>query len=426
MLDKKELNQHLPAQASVFRSKKLRLTLMAAALLCSALPAWGQKAAEEKGKELVGGLCNSCHPLTARIGGGYTAKGWDTVLHMMMNHGVPVPKDQIAAIKAYLVKTYPEKDKPAGKVIPGPAKVSMKIWQAPTPGSRPHDPMAARDGSLWYSGQMANVLGRVDPKTGKVKEFHLKTAHSGPHGLMEDKDGNIWYTGNTGALIGKLDPKSGAVTEYKMPDPEAKDPHTLVFDQAGILWFTVQNANRIGRLDPKSGEIKLLTPPTPKSRPYGMAVNSKGTVFVVEFGSNKVAAVDPKSLAIREYPLPDPGARPRRIAITSDDIVWYTDNVRGYLGRLDPATGKVTEWLSPSGPKSEPYGISAIHDIIWYSESGSTPNTVVRFDPKTEKSQSWAIPGGGNIVRNTSVTPDGNFVLANSLVNTVTLVTVPK
>ena len=118
--------------------------------------------------------------------------------------------------------------------------------------------------------------------------------------------------------------------------------------------------------------------------------------------------------------------RPRRVTITSDDIIWYSDFSRGYLGRLDPATGKVTEWQSPSGPKTEPYGISAINDIIWYSESGSTPNTIVRFDPKTAKFQSWAIPGGGNIVRNTSVTPDGNFVLANSLVNNVTLVTIKK
>jgi virginiamycin B lyase len=102
------------------------------------------------------------------------------------------------------------------------------------------------------------------------------------------------------------------------------------------------------------------------------------------------------------------------------------DYSRGYLGRLDPATGKVTEWQSPSGPKSEPYGISAIDDTIWYSESGSTPNTVVRFDPKTAKFQSWAIPGGGNIVRNRSVTRDGNFMLANSLVNGITLVTIKK
>ena len=73
---------------------------------------------------------------------------------------------------------------------------------------------------------MANVLGRLDPKTGKIKEYQLKTPHSGPHGLLDDKDGNIWYTGNAG-LIGKLDPKTGDVTEYPMPDPQARDPHTL-------------------------------------------------------------------------------------------------------------------------------------------------------------------------------------------------------
>jgi len=406
-------------------SRKSLFSLIASALLCLALPGWAQKAApEDKGKQLVEAQCNSCHPLTARTGSGYDAKGWRTVMRMMVNHGAPVPKDQIGPMTQYLIKTYPVKGRPDAAVVKGPLKVSMKSWAAPTPGSRPHDPLAARDGSLWYTGQMANVLGRVDPKTGKVKEYPLKTAHSGPHGLVEDKDGNIWYTGNTGNLVGKLDPKSGAVTEY--PTGEAKDPHTLVFDKSGILWFTAQNANRIGRLDPKTGEIKLLTPPTPKSRPYGMAVNSKGTVFVVQFGVNSVAAVDPASLQIKEYKLPDPGARPRRIAITSDDMIWYSDYSRGYLGRLDAATGKVTEWPSPSGPKSAPYGISVIHDVIWYSESEAMPNTVVRFDPKTEKFQSWAIPGGGNIVRNTSVTPDGNFVLANSLVNTVTLVRIQK
>jgi virginiamycin B lyase len=398
--------------------------LWAATLMALTLPASGQELPDGPGKELAVANCNGCHTLQSRVGAGYTAEGWQTVLRMMHNQGAPLPEDQVEPLKTYLIKAFPEKNKPAGTVIPGPAKISFTAWQAPTPGSRPHDPLAARDGSLWYTGQMANILGRVNPLTGEIREFPLKTPHSGPHGLMEDQDGNIWYTGNTGSLIGKLDPKTGDVTEYKTP--EAGDPHTLIFDKAGILWFTMQNANHIGRLDPRTGEIKLLTPPTAGARPYGMALNSKGSVFFVEFGINQVGSLDPKTLEFREYKLPDAASRPRRIAITSDDIVWYSDYSRGYLGRLDATTGKVTEWPSPSGPKSEPYGISAIDDVIWYSESGSTPNTVVRFEPKTETFQSWAIPGGGNIVRNTSVTRDGNFLLANSLVNGITLVTIAK
>jgi virginiamycin B lyase len=404
--------------------------VIAAALVAIALPlispVWAQQDAPNDAKAFVDANCNSCHPLNARIGTGYTEDGWHTVVRMMMNHGAPVPPEKEPALVAYLSKAYPVRGRPEAVVVPGDAKVTITAWQAPTPGSRPHDSLAARDGSLWYSGQMANVLGRIDPKTHTIKEYPLKTAHSGPHGLKEDAAGNIWYTGNTAALVGRLNPKTGQVTEYKMPDPEAKDPHTLVFDKAGILWFTVQNANRIGRLDPKTGNIKLLTPPTAKSRPYGMALDSKGSVFVVQFGTNSVARVDPKSLQIKEYKLPDPGARPRRIAITADDMVWYTDYARGFLGRLDPKTGDVKEWASPSGPKSAPYGISQIKGVLWYSESEAYPNTVVRFDPKSEKFQSWTIPGGGNIVRNVDVTRDGNWVLANSLVNEVTLVRIAK
>lgn len=404
----------------------LTSSAVAAALLCFTVPAAGQNPADARGKALVDTKCNSCHAIGARTGSGYDAAGWQTVMRMMINHGIPIAADELGPMTEYLTKTYPVKARPNAVLVPGPMKISMQAWQAGTPGSRPHDPMAAADGSLWYSGQMTNTLGRVDPKSGAVKEYPLKSAHSGPHGLVEDRAGNVWYTGNTGALVGKLDPKTGAVTEYKMTDAKASDPHTLVFDKAGILWFTLQNANMIGRLDPKSGEIKLLTPPTAKSRPYGMSVDSKGNLFVVQFGTNRIARVDPQTLAIHEYVLPDSASRPRRIAITGDDMVWYADYSRGYLGRLDPATGQVKEWQSPSGPKSAPYGISAINDVIWYSESETMPNTVVRFDPKIEKFQSWAIPGGGNIVRNTDATKDGDFVLANSLTNEVTLVRIPK
>jgi virginiamycin B lyase len=217
-------------------------------------------------------------------------------------------------------------------------------------------------------------------------------------------------------------PRTGITTEYNLGNPAAKDPHTLVFDHDGMLWFTVQQANMVGRLDPKTGAVKLVTSPTPKSRPYGMAVNSKNVVHFVEFGANKIATIDAKTMAIHEYTLPDPGARPRRIAISPDDIVWYTDFARGFLGRLDTATGKVSEWPSPSGPKSEPYGIVFAKGALWYNESFAKPNTIVRFDPKTEKLQTWAIPGGGDIVRNMDVTPDGNPVTANSLTNQVGLV----
>src|SRR5881296_4433321 len=104
------------------------LCSMAAVLAFGALPAGSQELPEGKGKELVAAHCNSCHPFYARLGAGYTPGGWVTVMRMMANHGVTLPTDQVATITEYLTKNFPEKAKPAGVVIPGPAKVSIKEW----------------------------------------------------------------------------------------------------------------------------------------------------------------------------------------------------------------------------------------------------------------------------------------------------------
>jgi virginiamycin B lyase len=365
--------------------------------------------------------CGGCHDIN-RVRIGYTQEGWLTVVRMMQNMNAPVPADEWGAMTDYLMKSFPERQRPPAVLVEGSVKVDIRMWDVPTQGSRPHDPLAARDGSIWWSAQLANKLGRVDPKTGAIREYTLKSAFTGPHGLVEDKSGNIWFTGNLLGLIGKLDPATGIVTEYPLPDPNAKDPHTLNFDQSGILWFTVQQANMVGRLDPATGAIKLITSPTPKSRPYGIHISAQGIPVFVEFGSNKIATIDPKTLAIKEYPLPDAAARPRRLAIGPDGMIWYADFARGYLGRLDLATGAVKEWPSPSGPKSEPYGMVFTKGAVWYNESNAKPNTIVRFDPGTEKFQSWAIPGGGDIVRNMDVAPNGNPVTANSLTNQVGMV----
>ena len=285
------------------------LALIAATLFCTTAPAYAQQAQADfpdgPGKQTFVNLCGGCHDIN-RVRLGYTPEGWRTVMRMMLNFDVPVPKDEVDTVTQYLIKNFPERPRPAAVVVPGPVEAAIKLWQVPTPGSRPHDPLAARDGAIWYTGQLSGKLGRLDPKSGEIKEYPLKTPQTGPHGLVEDKDGNIWFTGNHMSLVGKLDPKTGDVSEYKMPDPKAKDPHTIAIDGNGIVWFTAQNANMVGRIDPKSGEVKLVTSPTANSRPYGLVINSKGIPVFVEFGVNKIATIDPNTLAIKEYTLPDP------------------------------------------------------------------------------------------------------------------------
>src|SRR5574341_1515925 len=280
-------NRMRPNRGGGAMMKKLFFPLAAAMFCFATLSSYSQDALPEvNGKKAVQTYCVQCHELCTTTRAGYSAAGWLNNLHMMINVGAPVPSGEVEPLVEYLAKNFPERPKPDAVIVPGSAKITIKEWVVPTPGSRPHDPVATPDGAIWYTGQFANTLGRLDPKSGRIKEFRLPLK-AGPHGLAADKDGAIWYTGNFNSHVGKLNPKTGEVTAYYMPNPAARDPHTPIFDKSGVLWFTVQSGNMVGRLDPKSGEIKLVSAPTPKSRPYGMVVSSKNVPFYVAFGSNR-------------------------------------------------------------------------------------------------------------------------------------------
>jgi virginiamycin B lyase len=375
-----------------------------------------------EGRDTVNATCGGCHGLNMITGAaGYTQEQWRSLISTMIR----LPDPQQASITQYLATHFPPKPGRAPKLIAGDVTVTFREWIVPTLGQRSRDPLQTPDGTIWWNGQFISLVGSLNPRTGEMHEYKLETdAH--PHSIVDDAAGNIWYMGNGNGTIGKLVPKTGEITVLKMPDPAARDPHTGIFDKNGTLFFTLQQSNMLGRLTPSTGEIKLITLPTPRALPYGIKQDSKGTIWVSYLGSNKLASMNPQTMEVREFVLPDAGSRSRRLAITSDDTVWFVNSSLGRLGRLNPQTGEVKEWPSPSGPQSHPYAIEVIDDIIWYNESGQRPDALVRFDPKTEKFQSWAIPSGVGIIRHMRKTPDGNLTIHQTSTNRIGLAIIGK
>jgi virginiamycin B lyase len=374
------------------------------------------------GKAEVTASCVACHGLSMIAGAaGYTQSGWKDLIGTM----VALPEAQQTAITQYLATHFPPKPGRAPELVAGDVSVTFKEWVVPTLGQRSRDPLQTPDGTIWWNGQFISLVGRLNPQSGEMKEYKLDPA-SKPHSIVDDAAGNIWYLGNGNGTIGKLVPATGEITVYKMPDPAARDPHTGIFASDGALIFTMQQSNMVGRLVPSTGEIKVAALPTPDARPYGLKQDAKGDVWVSYNGAGKIGRVDPVTLSVREYPLPDPASRSRRLAITSDGMIWFVNSSLGRLGRLDPATGQVKEWRSPSGPRSHPYAIEVIDDVIWYNESNQRPDALVRFDPKTERFQSWAVPSGVGIIRHMRKTRDGNLVIHQTSTNRIGLAIIGK
>lgn len=399
------------------------IRIASASLLCSSLliantvtaqpPGRAVELPDGPGKELVQTACSTCHGVNMITGAaGYaTAEEWRRVFSTM----IELPDAQADTIATYLAAHFPADPSRRPNLIAGDVSIEITEWQVPTLGQRSRDPAEAPDGSIWWTGMWASLAGRLDPATGLMEEFRLPPS-SRPHTVVPDADGNIWYTGNSNATVGKLDPNTGLITEYKT---QARDPHSAAFHSNGNLYFTAQGAGVMGRLNPATGEVTEV--PT-EPRPYGIKVGPDGSLWIAHNGTNKIARMHPDTMELQFYEVPDPRTRIRRLDLDSNGIVWFVNSTLGKIGRLDPDTGDIVQWDSPSGPSSHPYAIAVIDDVVWYNESGMRPDALVRFDPETEKFQSWAVPSGVGIIRNVWVTKDKDLLIHQSSSNHIGLV----
>ena len=140
-------------------------------------------------KALVEQKCAVCHDIGRITFSGYDRPGWDGVVARMKNLGAQLTAAESDQVAAYLAAHFPDRRPPA-VILPGPVRVTFKEWKVPTPGSRPHDPLATPDGALWYAGQMAiptahsNVVSRAHAGKSPLQLIHARLALEASRSLV--------------------------------------------------------------------------------------------------------------------------------------------------------------------------------------------------------------------------------------------------
>jgi virginiamycin B lyase len=275
-------------------------------------------------------------------------------------------------------------------------------WPVPTPRFA-RDPAVAPDGSIYIAVMSGNKVARFDLKTQSFKEWDLPPGHH-PHGLLVDRQGMVWTTGNGNGTIGRLDPANGRVTEFKTPSGGG-GPHTLIItgDQSTI-WFTMQSGNKVASLQTKTGAIKEY----PSSGgPYGLALDHAGTIWFCRMGDNKMGRLDPKSGQMAEVDMGG-GSLPRRVAAAPDGTLWVTLYGNGKLAKLDPVAMKVVKTYQLPAGDGGPYAVTVDGGgMVWANEIKT--DTVVRFDPKTEKMRVVNLPSQNVGIRKMVVDASGRL-----------------
>jgi virginiamycin B lyase len=97
---------------------------------------------------------------------------------------------------------------------------------------------------------------------------------------------------------------------------------------------------------------------------------------------------------VTEYDLPRKEIQPHDVLLDADGVVWFTHFGEQFLGRLDPKTLRVSEYpvtvLKPGYPVGTLDLEAEKSGKLWVSMMYQ--GGVARFDPKTEKFETWAVP----------------------------------
>ena len=268
--------------------------------------------------------------------------------------------------------------------IPPAGAAEVQYFPVPE-GDHPHDVAPAPDGTVWYTGQRAGVLGRLDPKTGQVERVRLGEG-SAPHGVIVGPDGAAWVTDSGLNAILRVDPATKEVRAFPLPKERAgANLNTAAFDGKGRIWFTGQ-AGIYGRLDPGTGAMQVWD--APKGRgPYGITATPDGEIYYVSLAGSFLGKPD---LETGETIVIEPktaGAGTRRVWSDSKGRLWVSEWNAGNLSVYDPA---LKEWRVFKLPGEGPHAYAVFvddKDKVWVSDFAA--NAILKFDPETARFESF-------------------------------------
>jgi len=279
------------------------------------------------------------------------------------------------------------------------AAVALQAWPLNAPQRTGiHDVAPAPDGGVWFSAQRSGHLGWFDPKSGKVELIGLGSG-SAPHGVIQGPDKAAWVTDGGQQAIARVGWPDRQVRLFKLPEgtPYA-NLNTCAFDGEGNLWFTGQ-AGVIGRVTVKTGEVMVKEAPRGRG-PYGICATPRGEVWYCSLAAGFVAQIDLKTGESRIAEPPTKGQGARRVWSDSHGRIWVSEWNSGQVSLHDPRARGASQWRAWKLPGDSPRTYAVYvddKDMVWLSDFGA--NAVLRFDPHSERFDSWTHPREAASVR---------------------------
>lgn len=358
-------------------------------------------------------------PKYAKDLGSYASQATPTVAGGVDDEGVPsVVSPRQAAQAAYLasinlgpdrtVTTWKYDLKPLPRPTGDETRVIMTEYDLPRRSTQPHDATVDAEGMVWFADFGDNWVGRLNPRTGEVKEWPVPASrpfppfHPGTLDVALDRVGNAWIAMMRQNSVAKLDKKTEKVTTYSLPPDYQQLGSTVIMVApvaTGEVWLArlLQGGGTavadsvpasVHLLDPKTGQMKNYPVP---SGVYGLEALPNGNAMVFSLGGGVIVEVDAKTGKNTVYTPPTERAGPRRGAIDAQGRAWFAEYRAGKIGMFDPSTKAFKEWAVPQLGAADPYSVAVDKNGEAWS-GGMYTDYVFRLNPATGKVTKYLMP----------------------------------
>ncbi len=306
---------------------------------------------------------------------------------------------------SYPLRTLP---RPTGRGT----RVIITEYDLPRPTIEPHDAIVDSQGMVWYSNFGEQTLGKLDPRTGEVKEYAVPELKPGaPVGALSlrfDADENLWLGMMFQGGIAKFDRETEKFQTWSVPPDFNKDmtqvnmasPQRSTVD--GKVWTQNNGFAVVHRVDLASGKFETFEPFKGSKEGethniYDVIPDSHNNAYFTDFAREHIGRIDARTGKITLYPTPTPHSAPRRGQMDAQDRLWFGEYRGNHIGLFDTKTEKFREWEAPS-PWSAPYDVALDKDGDAWTGS-MTNDRVLRLDPKTGRITEYLLPRSTNIRR---------------------------
>jgi virginiamycin B lyase len=301
---------------------------------------------------------------------------------------------------------YPLKAFPRAKGLGNKAIITE--YDLPQRTRQPHDVVVDSDGMVWYAGFGEPILGKMDPKTGKITEYPMPVLKPktviGNLDVEFDEDQNLWIAMTFQSAIAKFDRKTEKFQIFKLPPELDADYREITFVAPqhshvdGKVWLTDAGSYTQMRVDVASGKWETFEAfHVPRPNIYQVISDSQNNLYLDVMGRQDIGKIDAKTGAIAFYPTPTGRSAPRRGMMDSQGRLWFGENRGNKIGMFDTKTQKFQEWDSPAA-EFFPYDVASDKNGDAWA-IGEFADSVLRLNPKTGQFTEYPMPRFTNMRR---------------------------